>query len=129
MVPMKALTIALNHWGSVVDEEIDHKKTRVFFLGITAVHPGCTQYTTPISESSLADHTDSYIADGEEIIESELRQMKSEVTLLDITLLTRLRPDGHPGMYNGALDCSHYCVPGVPEAWNQLLYAELFPNY
>jgi hypothetical protein len=23
------------------------------------------------------------------------------------------------------LDCSHWCLPGVPDSWNELLYAQI----
>ncbi|XP_062186769.1 protein trichome birefringence-like 11 [Phragmites australis] len=53
--------------------------------------------------------------------------------LLNITLMTAQRRDGHPSRYNVAqssrmsagqrADCSHWCLPGVPDAWNELLYS------
>ena len=62
---------------------------------------------------------------GEAIIKSVLNNMKRPVHLLDITLLTQLRKDGHPSTYAGLklVDCSHWCLPGVPDTWNQLLYS------
>ncbi|EFH58707.1 hypothetical protein ARALYDRAFT_896717 [Arabidopsis lyrata subsp. lyrata] len=42
------------------------------------------------------------------------------------------RKDGHPSLYyHGPLgpaplhrqDCSHWCLPGVPDTWNELFYA------
>ena len=58
--------------------------------------------------------------------------------VLNVTLMTAQRRDGHPSVYNvvrlpspagvqeqvmRAADCSHWCLPGVPDAWNELLYA------
>ncbi|GMN69021.1 hypothetical protein TIFTF001_038073 [Ficus carica] len=67
------------------------------------------------------------------IVDQVLSQMSTRVTLLNITTLSQLRKDGHPSLYGfgGATgdDCSHWCLPGVPDTWNQLLYALLFPNY
>lgn len=69
---------------------------------------------------------------GEVIVRKALRKMKKPVHLLDITLLTQLRKDGHPSIYAGGgsklLDCSHWCLPGVPDTWNQLLYSILFQH-
>ncbi|CAK9147073.1 unnamed protein product [Ilex paraguariensis] len=61
---------------------------------------------------------------------------KSNVTQMDVlnvTSLTALRKDGHLSIYyfgpNNAIaplhrqDCSHWCLPGVPDTWNELLYA------
>ncbi|RWW40967.1 hypothetical protein BHE74_00053582 [Ensete ventricosum] len=52
--------------------------------------------------------------------------------LLNVTQMTARRKDGHLSIFylgNTAQaplhrqDCSHWCLPGVPDAWNQLLYA------
>ncbi|TKY53122.1 trichome birefringence 8 [Spatholobus suberectus] len=51
---------------------------------------------------------------------------------LNITYLSELRKDGHPSKYrepgtppDAPQDCSHWCLPGVPDTWNELLYAQL----
>lgn len=66
------------------------------------------------------------------ILEKVLKKMSTKVDLLDITTLSQLRKDGHPSVfgYGGrrGMDCSHWCLPGVPDTWNQLLYASLFQN-
>ena len=61
------------------------------------------------------------------IVSRVLRSMKTPVYLLDITTLSQLRKDAHPSTYgeNGRTDCSHWCLPGLPDTWNQLLYAAL----
>ncbi|KAG0486363.1 hypothetical protein HPP92_008458 [Vanilla planifolia] len=41
---------------------------------------------------------------------------------------TQLRKDAHPSKYGGehsGMDCSHWCLPGLPDTWNQILYAVL----
>lgn len=72
------------------------------------------------------------------VLESVLKGMKTHVTYLNITRLTDFRKDGHPSIYRKQnlpdeerrsplrfQDCSHWCLPGVPDAWNELFYAEL----
>jgi len=62
------------------------------------------------------------------ILNSVLKKMNTRVYLLDITLLSQLRKDAHPSAYSGdhaGNDCSHWCLPGLPDTWNQLLYAAL----
>ncbi|KAJ0700912.1 putative PC-Esterase [Helianthus annuus] len=55
--------------------------------------------------------------------------MKHPAYLLDITLLTQLRKDGHPSKYaGGTLDCSHWCLAGVPDTWNQIMYTMLLKD-
>lgn len=70
--------------------------------------------------------------------------MRVPVILLNVTRLTNFRKDGHPSMYGKKFDdggnklkvvsstrrrrrqdCSHWCLPGVPDAWNELIYASL----
>lgn len=57
---------------------------------------------------------------------SVLATMKKPVTLLDITHLSQFRKDGHPSIYgeNGrsGMDCLHWCIAGVPDIWNEILY-------
>ncbi|KAL6497806.1 hypothetical protein OROHE_026956 [Orobanche hederae] len=53
--------------------------------------------------------------------------------VLNVTHMTSRRKDGHSSLYYlgpkigiaplHRQDCSHWCLPGVPDAWNELLYA------
>lgn len=52
------------------------------------------------------------------------------VKLLDITALSQLRDEGHISRYSikatpGVQDCLHWCLPGVPDTWNEILIAQL----
>lgn len=57
------------------------------------------------------------------------------MSLLNVTGMTSRRRDGHLSLYYlgpkvGQVplhrqDCSHWCLPGVPDSWNELLYAIL----
>ena len=68
---------------------------------------------------------------AELIVEKVLKEMSNPnlVYLLNITTLSQLRKDGHPSIYgfggHRTLDCTHWCLPGVPDTWNQILYAAL----
>ncbi|WOK96819.1 hypothetical protein Cni_G05527 [Canna indica] len=55
-----------------------------------------------------------------------------EFDLLNVTQMTARRKDGHLSVFyfgpsgHAPLykqDCSHWCLPGVPDSWNELLYA------
>ena len=62
------------------------------------------------------------------VVSRVLKNMKKPAYLLDITLLSQLRKDAHPSAYGGnqaGNDCSHWCLPGLPDTWNQLLNAAL----
>lgn len=62
------------------------------------------------------------------IVDNVLRTLKKPVYLLDVTTLSQLRKDAHPSRYTSdhvGADCTHWCLPGLPDTWNQLLYAAL----
>lgn len=65
-------------------------------------------------------------------MEYSSQAMMPELDLLNVTLLTAQRKDGHQSLYHlgptarpqlHKQDCSHWCLPGVPDTWNELLYA------
>ncbi|XP_028547900.1 protein trichome birefringence-like 10 [Dendrobium catenatum] len=54
-----------------------------------------------------------------------------KIELLNVTKMTARRKDGHLSLFylgpsvrapQYRQDCSHWCLPGVPDAWNELLY-------
>lgn len=46
------------------------------------------------------------------------------LNILNVTDMSSFRKDGHPSKYGHFhQDCSHWCLPGVPDSWNELLYA------
>lgn len=59
--------------------------------------------------------------------------LKNNLHVLNITAMTARRKDGHSSLYYlgpklgpaslHRQDCSHWCLPGVPDVWNELLYA------
>lgn len=64
----------------------------------------------------------------EAIVKSTLAAMRTPVYLFDTSFLSQLRKDAHPSKYNGIKqrnDCSHWCIAGLPDTWNLLLYAAL----
>lgn len=77
-------------------------------------------------------------SDQMRLLETVVRDMKNPPFLLDITLLSEMRKDAHPSIYSGDLtpgqranpdhsaDCSHWCLPGLPDTWNQIFYTALF---
>ncbi|KAK8516315.1 hypothetical protein V6N12_068924 [Hibiscus sabdariffa] len=66
---------------------------------------------------------------SQDVLKRVLRSVSKAVHLLDITGLSQLRKDGHPSAfgYGGhrGNDCTHWCLPGVPDIWNELLFAAL----
>lgn len=76
--------------------------------------------------------------DQMQVVQEVINEMNTPTFLLDITTLSAMRKDAHPSIYSGDLspeqranpdhsaDCSHWCLPGLPDTWNQLFYTVLF---
>ncbi|KAF8006666.1 hypothetical protein BT93_K0851 [Corymbia citriodora subsp. variegata] len=129
---------ALMTWASWVDRNINPAKTQVFFRSSAPSHfrgghwnsgGHCQEATQPLNTSSINWYPEKNV-----IVEDVIRHMKTPVTLLNITSLSVYRIDGHPSIYGGRprkrlssniQDCSHWCLPGVPDMWNELMYMHL----
>lgn len=61
-----------------------------------------------------------------------------DISVLNITAMSSRRKDGHLSLYYlgptagpasiHRQDCSHWCLPGVPDSWNELLFALLLKH-
>jgi hypothetical protein len=83
----------------------------------------CAKETTPITGSSSSQG----LPPASYVLQSVLQKVTKPVEFLNITALSELRKDGHPSSHNGfhGMDCTHWCVAGVPDTWNELLYASI----
>ncbi|XP_010277748.1 PREDICTED: protein trichome birefringence-like 39 [Nelumbo nucifera] len=124
----------LTTWGRWVNANVDPTKTKVFFQGISPTHylgkdwnqarRTCSGQTQPLLGSSYPAGTPPEVI----VVNKVLSRLRVPVYLLDVTRLSQLRIDGHPTTYSGnhkGLDCSHWCLPGLPDTWNLLLNAAL----
>ncbi|XP_031484944.1 protein trichome birefringence-like 35 [Nymphaea colorata] len=146
---LEAMKLALRTWEEWIFSNINPLLTRVFFVTMSPTHlwshewgpktgGNCFNETTPIT-------TEYYWGSGSDtrimrIVDNILARLGSRVTVLNITQLSEYRKDGHPSIYRkfwetfsseqmlnpvSRSDCIHWCLPGVPDAWNELLYALL----
>ena len=54
----------------------------------------------------------------------------TKIKILDITAISQLRDEAHMSRYTvrgtkNASDCLHWCLPGIPDTWNELLVAQI----
>ncbi|XP_021842454.1 protein trichome birefringence-like 1 [Spinacia oleracea] len=135
---------AMKTWAKWVEQNVDPKKTNVIFRSISPQHTGepwCYNFTQPFMDDSFEN---AYPKSLINIIESLIDGIsKVQVKYLNITKLTEYRIDAHSSVYwsntiwkavasknkeflSSYADCIHWCLPGLPDTWNQLLYASLF---
>ncbi|KAF3329660.1 protein trichome birefringence-like 5 [Carex littledalei] len=139
---VEAYRRAIRTWGKWIDRNLDPTKTTVFYRGYSTAHfrggdwdsgGSCNGEQSPILSGSIID---SYPIKMK-IVQEAIHKMRFPVILLNVTKLTNYRKDGHPSIYGKLLkngqkkvsrkkqDCSHWCLPGVPDTWNELIYATL----
>ncbi|XP_010689958.2 protein trichome birefringence-like 43 [Beta vulgaris subsp. vulgaris] len=129
----------LKTWARWVDLHLKSTNSKVFFQGVSPDHMNALNWTAPNARTCigvtqpLVGATNNAIVEhnpAERIVEKVVREMERPVHLLKVTPLSQLRRDGHPGIYgigrHRLPDCSHWCLPGVPDTWNHLLYASLY---
>ncbi|AED90987.1 Protein trichome birefringence-like 9 [Arabidopsis thaliana] len=142
---MEAFGKSLKTWKSWVLEKLDPDKSYVFFRSYSPVHyRNGTWNTGGLCDAEIEPETDKRKLEPDashneyiyKVIE-EMRYRHSKVKFLNITYLTEFRKDGHISRYREQgtsvdvpQDCSHWCLPGVPDTWNEILYAQLLSmNY
>ncbi|KAL2937985.1 Protein trichome birefringence [Bienertia sinuspersici] len=134
---------AMKTWVKWIEENVDPSKTIVFFRSISAQHIAkqwCYNSTQPIFDES---YKNMFPQSHVNIVERLIKGMsKPKVRYLNITKLSGYRIDAHPSVYKSLewiidapkykrprkpfADCSHWCLPGLPDTWNRLLYSSLF---
>ncbi|XWS67255.1 hypothetical protein CRYUN_Cryun05aG0271800 [Craigia yunnanensis] len=145
-----AYKIGLKTWANWIDSTINPNKTRVFFTTISPIHTRseewgkedrlkCFNETKPVMKKKFwGSGSDKKMMS---VVAGVLKKMKVPVTVLNITQLSEYRIDAHSSIYTetgGRLsndeekadpghhaDCVHWCLPGVPDTWNQIFLAHL----
>ncbi|OAY43735.1 protein trichome birefringence-like 3 [Manihot esculenta] len=145
-----AYKIGFKTWANWVDSNINPNKTRVFFTTMSPTHTRsqdwnntkgikCFNETKPVTKKR-------YWGSGSDkkmmsVVASVVGKMKVPVTVLNITQLSEYRIDAHTSVYTETggkmltdeqkadplhhADCIHWCLPGVPDTWNQMFLAYL----
>lgn len=138
--PVEAYRRAIKTWATWIKENIKRDKL-VIYRGYSSAHfrggdwdsgGSCNGETEPVIQGAIIDSYPQKMT----IVEETIKETQVPVVLLNVTRLTNYRKDGHPSVYGKNVtrlkkvstrrqDCSHWCLPGVPDAWNELIYATL----
>ncbi|PKU84476.1 protein PMR5 [Dendrobium catenatum] len=138
----------LSTWAQWADRNINSTRTTIFFQSLSPTHYNPIEWKNSMSRNCYGEtepmsgfnYTSNNLAEGRmiQVIRGVLNSMRTPAYFSDITRLSELRKDAHPSIYSGDLtpqqranpdhssDCSHWCLPGLPDTWNQLFYAALF---
>ena len=142
--------IALKKLAEWLGENINKNKTRIFFAGSSPTHfwasnwggedsNKCLNETEPIYRVGYKSADYSLMAMAKSYFE-RLEAKGIHVEIQNITELSDYRKDGHPTVFRkqyvpltkeqiakpaSYADCTHWCLPGVPDVWNQFLYGYL----
>ncbi|XP_057415700.1 protein trichome birefringence-like 10 [Lotus japonicus] len=132
-----------------MQSSVNPSKTQVFFRTLAPVHfrggdwrngGNCHSETLPDLGSSLVPNDNwSRFKAANAVLSSHTNASEiMKIKVLNITHMTAQRKDGHSSIYYlGRVagpaplhrqDCSHWCLPGVPDTWNELLYAMLLKH-
>ncbi|PRQ42908.1 putative PMR5 domain, PC-Esterase, protein trichome birefringence-like 3 [Rosa chinensis] len=145
-----AYRIALKTWANWVDTNVNPNKTRVFFTTMSPTHMRSADWNNPEGMKCF-NETKPYMKKGfwstgadkriMRVVVEVIKKMKVPVSVLNITQMSDYRVDAHTKVYTetgGKLltdeqkadvlhnsDCIHWCLPGVPDTWNQIFLANL----
>ncbi|KAL9152865.1 hypothetical protein ABFS82_10G010300 [Erythranthe guttata] len=145
---LRRYELAISTWSDWVEMHVNTTKTKLFFMSASPFRVGSTMWSTDHTcyKETEPNWDEKYWPSGAnrgmmEIVESTIEKLSKrgvKVEYLNITQLSAYREDGHPSVHrtfwnaiskeqlkNITLfaDCMHWCLPGVPDVWNQILYS------
>ncbi|CAN6351347.1 unnamed protein product [Urochloa humidicola] len=142
----------LKTWSRWVEVHIDPKRTTVLFMSVSPVHMQSEGWGSPnavkcFSETQPAINYTKKLEVGTDwdlfaTAQRVTRSMKKvPVHFINITALSEIRKDAHTSVHTlrqGKLltpeqkanprkfaDCIHWCLPGVPNTWNEFVYGHI----
>ncbi|GMH19168.1 hypothetical protein Nepgr_021009 [Nepenthes gracilis] len=150
MTTEEAYRMAMKSMLRWVQRNMDLKKSRVFFTSLSPTHTkstdwggdqdgNCYNERTPIEDPmySILDSGTSIM----QVIRDVFGKSTVPISLLNITRLSSYRKDAHTSIYKkqwspltqeqlanpvSYADCVHWCLPGLQDTWNELLFTKLF---
>ncbi|XP_054794328.1 protein trichome birefringence-like 33 [Prosopis cineraria] len=147
----EAYRMAMKSMVKWVKQNMDPNKTRVFFTSMSPSHTksiewggreggNCYNETRPM-EDVMYDWGGEAERSIMRVIGQVFGKSRVGITFLNITRLSGYRKDAHTSIYKkqwnpltpqqlanptSYADCVHWCLPGLQDTWNELLFAKLF---
>ncbi|KAF8364993.1 hypothetical protein HHK36_004239 [Tetracentron sinense] len=127
-----AFRTAVDTWASWVETMVNTNRTRVFFRTFEPSHWSdrnrrfCKVTRNPMSVTRGRDQSPF-----SDIISKVVKNMTVPATVLHVTSMSAFRSDAHVGTWSdtpSVPDCSHWCLPGVPDVWNEIVFSHLLAN-
>ncbi|XP_077234019.1 trichome birefringence-like protein (DUF828) isoform X2 [Tasmannia lanceolata] len=140
---LDGLQVVLNSMISYIEREVPRgtikfwrtQSPRHFYGGDWNQNGSCL-FTKPLEENQL----DTWFDPKNRGVNKEAREVNhlikqelldTDIHLLDLTHLSEFRADAHPAIWLGqkdavaiwGQDCMHWCLPGVPDTWVDILSA------
>ncbi|PSS23848.1 Protein trichome birefringence-like [Actinidia chinensis var. chinensis] len=151
--PLRSYEMALKTWSDWLEFHVNRNKTQLFFVSMSPIHEKANEWGKDAAQNCY-NETEPIWKEGHrgsgsspkmmKVVEGAIEGLKMrglKVQFLNITQLTEYRKEGHPSIYRkqweplteeqvanpeSYADCIHWCLPGVPDVWNELLYASIF---
>ncbi|XP_047948883.1 protein trichome birefringence-like 34 [Salvia hispanica] len=142
--------IAIDTWANWLEYHINRNKTRIFFtsaspqsIGLTpwGNTVGCNNKTEPTFDDIYWQSHPKLMMNAVESTIEKLKERGVNVQYLNITQLSSYRQDAYQSVYTrdwkdvhlkdrdpNRSDCCHWCLPGVPDVWNEILYAYIIKS-
>ncbi|CAN1303024.1 Protein trichome birefringence-like 8 [Linum perenne] len=121
---IEAFEKSLQTWKKWVTENLDSEKSHVFFR----ISRNGTWNDGGHCDLDLQPETDPKLLEPEPTNNRPISEVVAQMRKRN----QRVQSDGHPSRHRepGTLpdapqDCSHWCLPGIPDVWNEVMYAQL----
>ncbi|XP_078433324.1 trichome birefringence-like protein (DUF828) [Wolffia australiana] len=142
---LEGLEVVVNHTVDFIAKEIPSKTLKFWrsqsprhFHGGEWNQNGSCLFDEPLKENQL----DSWFEPRNRGVNKEAREInrliwqavqETDIHLLNITHMSEFRADAHPAIWLGTKDavkvwgqdCLHWCLPGLPDTWVDVLVAQI----
>ncbi|CAN1303450.1 Protein trichome birefringence-like 34 [Linum perenne] len=141
--------MALQTWADWLEVHVNRTKTQLFFVSMSPTHQAAEEWGVASGQNCYGENEPilkqgyrgkATCGEMMHVVDTVLDGLKNRgmnIEMINITQLTDYRKEGHPSIYrkqweplkeeerlnpSSYADCIHWCLPGVPDVWNEILY-------